>query len=201
MLAIMKRMPKGGILHVHGYTLGDFRWLVSDATYRPNSYLYQGDEEGLVRGTLRFFEEPPGDRWMPISELRDAAGNVQEFDEEIYRSITLGEEDLAQPDIWNEFGNCFRRSGGLLASDSVRDGFYRNMLTAVVEENIQYVEFRGFGGIHSQAVLREIQRDHPDFDVKFIPGWGRSASRERLAEGLERALDLREADPRRILGF
>ena len=199
-LQIMKRMPKGGILHVHGFTLGDFRWLVTHATYLPNSYIYQGDKSQPVRGTLRFFQEPPGDGWVPISELRNAAKDVQEFDEEIYRSITLGEEDLAQPDIWTEFSKSFRAIG-LLTDDSVREGYYRKMFKDLAEENIQYVEFRGAGSSAFQALLSEILRDHPDFEVKFIPQAMRSASREQLAEALERILDRREADPHRILGF
>jgi len=39
-LEIMKRMPKGGILHIHGFLMGDFRWLVKQATYRPNCYIF-----------------------------------------------------------------------------------------------------------------------------------------------------------------
>ena len=35
-LEIMKRMPKGGILHVHGFLMGDYRWLIKHATYSPN---------------------------------------------------------------------------------------------------------------------------------------------------------------------
>jgi adenosine deaminase CECR1 len=116
-LEIMKRMPKGGILHVHGFLMGDYRWLVDKATYLPNCYIYKGKSEKLAEGTLRIFKEPPGDGWRLVSELRKAADDMKEFDEELYRSVTLGEEDLAQPDIWVEFTNCFRRSFGMFSDE------------------------------------------------------------------------------------
>ena len=41
-LEVMRRLPKGGVLHAHGGALGDFRWLVSNVTYRPDCYMYVG---------------------------------------------------------------------------------------------------------------------------------------------------------------
>ena len=153
-LEIMKRMPKGGILHVHGFLMGDYRWLVDQATYLPNCYIYKGKNEKLPQGKLQIFEEPPGEGWRLVSELRQAADDVQEFDEELYQSVTLGEEDLAQPDIWVEFTNCFRRSFGMF-SDEIWAGYLRKTLKDLIEENVQYVETRGSGG---QNIIEEIQR-------------------------------------------
>ena len=63
---------------------------------------------------------------------------------------------------------------------------------------MQYVETRGSGG---QNIIEEIQRDHPEFKVKYIFYSLRSASRERIAQSLNRALALREANPDRLIGF
>jgi len=90
LLEIMKRMPKGGVLHVHGFAMGDLLWLVKHATYLPNCYIYQGNEEPPRKGTLRILTEPPGDGWHSVSELREAAEEVERFDEELYKSVTLG---------------------------------------------------------------------------------------------------------------
>ncbi len=196
-LEIMKRMPKGGILHVHGFFMGDYRWLINQATYLPNCYIYMGKNEKLAKGKLQIFEKPPGDGWQLVSELRKAADDVQKFDEELYQSVTLGEEDLAQPDIWVEFMNCFRRSSGLF-NDEIWDGYLRKTLRDLIEENVQYVETRGSGG---QNIIEEIQRDHPEFKVKYIFCSYRSESRERIALSLNRALALREANPDGFMGF
>ncbi len=196
-LEIMKRLPKGGILHVHGFLMGDFRWLVKQATYLPNCYIYVGKNEKLAQGKLQIFQEHPGDGWRLISELRQAADDVEEFDEELFQSVTLGEEDLAQPDIWVEFTNCFRRFTGMF-SDEIWNGYLRKTLRGLIEENVQYVETRGSGG---QNVIEEIQRDHPEFKVKYIFCSLRSANRQRIAQSLNRALALRAEDPDRFIGF
>jgi len=197
-LEVMKRMPKGGILHAHGIAMGDFRWLVKNVTYQRNCYIYQGNEEPPRKGAMRISPESPGDGWRLVSELRNAADNVEEFDEELYRSITLGEEDLGQPDIWAEFRKCFARSSGLIRSESF-DGFCRKLLRDVIAENVQYVETRS--DIGSPEIIEEIRRDNPEFEVKFIYSPARSATREVLAQRLARALDMRAENPSFMIGF
>jgi adenosine deaminase CECR1 len=197
-LDIMKRMPKGGILHCHGYALGDFHWLIKHATYLPNCYIYQGKEKLPRYGSMRISAEPPGEGWRLVSDLRKAADNVEEFDEELYRSVTLGEEDLGLPDAWAEFRKCFARSSGLF-SDEVWSGFCRKMLRDMIRENVQYVETRGdLGG---QKIIEEIQHDNPEFKVKYILSSRRSAPRERIAKDLNEALDGRAANPDLMIGF
>jgi len=198
-LEIMKRMPKGGILHGHGFAMGDFHWLVEHATYLPNCYIYQGKEELPRKGSMSISTESPGDGWRLVSDLRKATDNVEEFDEELYRSVTLGEEDLGQPDIWAEFRKCFARSLGMARDDKIWDGFCCKMLRDIIAENVQYVETRGDLG--SQEIIEEIQRDHPEFEVKYIYPSGRSSSREIIAQRLERALDQREENPDLIIGI
>jgi adenosine deaminase CECR1 len=198
-LEIMRRMPKGGILHGHGFAMGDFHWLVKHATYLPNCYIYQGKEELPRKGSMRISTESPGDGWRLVSDLRKAADNVEEFDEELYRSVTLGEEDLGLPDIWLEFRKCFARSRGLFSGDEIWSGFCRKMLRDMITENVQYVETRG--NIGGQKIIEEIQHDNPEFKVKYIFSSPRSASRESIAENLNQALDERAANPDLIIGF
>jgi adenosine deaminase CECR1 len=197
-LEIMKRLPKGGILHGHGYAMGDFRWLIKHATYLPNCYIYQGKKEPPRQGAMTVSSESPGDGWRLVSDLRKAADNVEEFDEEIYQSVTLGEEDLGQPDIWAEFRKCFARSMGMLR-DEIRSGFYRKMLRDMIAENVQYVETRG--GLGGPEIAEEIQRDNPEFKVKYIFASRRTFARERVGEDLNQALDQRAANPDLIIGF
>jgi adenosine deaminase CECR1 len=197
-LEVMRRMPKGGILHGHGLAMGDYHWLVKHATYLENCYIFQGQQEPPRKGAMRISPESPGEGWRLVSDLRKAADNVGEFDEELYRSITLGEEDLGQPDIWAEFRKCFARSTGLFTNE-IYDDFCRKMLRDMITENVQYVETRS--GIGSQKIIEEIQRENPEFRVKYIFSSPRSASRESLAKNLARALDERAANPSFMIGF
>jgi adenosine deaminase CECR1 len=199
-LEVMRRLPKGGILHAHGSAMGDFRWLVSQATYRPDAYMYVGPAPAPPRGALRIASAPPGEGWRPIAELRAAAPDARAFDEEVYRSITLGEEDRLAPDIWAEFGRCFQRTSGLLFGDpSVQAAYWRNMLENLVAENVQYLESRSLPV--DEAIVRDVRRLDPDFDVKFIVAAGRSGQRERVAEVLGRVVAERVRDPDRVKGF
>ena len=197
-LEIMKRMPKGGILHVHGFLMGDFRWLIQQATYRPDCYIYKGKNGAAAHGALRIFEKPPGEGWQLISEMRKAADNVEEFDEGLYQSITLGEEDLAQPDIWVEFTSCFHRFGGMLRDKEIFGSYCRKVFRELIEENIQYVETRGFGGLD---IVKEIQRDNPEFKVKYIIYSLRSSTREQITQSLDFALNRRAENPGLVVGF
>jgi adenosine deaminase CECR1 len=199
LLEVLRRMPKGGILHLHGAAGGDFRWLVSEATYRADCYVFQGDSGPDLRGALRFFPHPPGGDWQSVVALRGAAADPRAFDEEIYRSITLGEEEAGSADIWQEFGSCFRRAWGLFDDAAIRDAHWSRMLGQLVDENVQYVEFRGWPP--GDAAIEQARRRDPEFGVKFIPSVRRGGDLERARGVLERLLAARERDPARFAGL
>ena len=97
LLGVMRRLPKGGILHVHGSAGGDLRWLVSHATLPAGLLRVPGRGGPVVRGTLRMFPRPPEGDWRPVVALRSAAPDPRAFDEELYRSITLGRRTARRP--------------------------------------------------------------------------------------------------------
>lgn len=198
-LEAMKRMPKGGILHAHGSAMGDFRWLVSHATYRPDCYMYVGDDAAIPRGTLRIVADPPGAGWRLVADARAAAPDRAAFDDQIYQSITLGEEDVGAANIWGEMSNAFRRTAGLLGEPSVHAEYWRNMFSRLIDENVQYLESRT-PPIDDALIAGARARD-PAFDVKFIPAVGRSSSRERMRDLLGRVVERRANDPHRVKGF
>ena len=198
-LEVMRRLPKGGVLHAHGGALGDFRWLVSNVTYRPDCYIFVGAPGPVPRGALRLADQSPGDGWRLVRELRAEAPDAAAFDAEIYRSITLGEEDLAAPDIWIEFGTIFRRVGGVVSHPTVGPDYWRNLLAALIDENVQYLESRSVA--IDQAIIRDARGRDSAFGVRFIAAGGRSGTRERVAQILKAAVDLRATDPERVAGF
>ena len=117
---VMRRLPKGGVLHAHGGALGDFRWLVAHATYRSDCYVYTGTDPAIPTGTLRLSNTSPGDGWRRVTDVRQDAADPKAFDDALYRSITLGEEDRESPDIWREFTAVFQRVAGLTSHPEVR---------------------------------------------------------------------------------
>jgi adenosine deaminase CECR1 len=199
LLDVMRRLPKGGMLHVHGSAGGDLRWLVSQCLERPDCYVFVGGGGPVVRGALRFFPAPPEGDWRQVQALRAEAPDPRRFDEEIHGSVTLGEEDLAAPDIWKEFTACFRRLAGLYEDTALRSGHWARMLQGMIDENVQYVELRAWPT--EEAAIRQARDRDPDFTVKFIAPGGRSAGRDRMRSLLGRAVAERERDGARALGF
>ena len=105
-LEVMRRLPKGGVLHAHGGALGDFRWLVSHVTYRPDCYMYVGPARGGAARRAAGRRQSPGEGWRLVTRAaRRRRRMPRRSTTEIYRSITLGEEDLDAPDIWVEFAH------------------------------------------------------------------------------------------------
>lgn len=197
--AVMKRLPKGGVLHAHGGALGDFRWLVSAVAYRPDCYIYVGSQPGMAAGTLRIASQSPGDGWRPVNELRAAASDPRAFDDDLYRAITLGEEDLDAPNIWREFSTIFRRTSGLVGHPSVSREYWRRLLAGLIEDNVQYLESRGI--TIDEAIIDEARGLDADFGVTFIAAAGRSGTREQIAESLTRVIERRAREPGRVKGF
>ena len=192
LLPIFKRMPKGAALHAHPGALGDFRWLIAYATYLPYCYKYTGPDNmqaWLPNGSLAFHQTPPSSDWHLVSELRAAAPDKVAFDDELYRSITLGAEDLPVNtagwplfDIWPEFEKCFARVDGLQGYLPVYREFFRRELEVMAAENVQELELRAFlggpaelggQGAGSDAAiaeyrqyLKEVRRKYPDFPIE-----------------------------------
>jgi adenosine deaminase CECR1 len=196
---VMRRLPKGAVLHAHGGAMGDFRWLLSQTAHRPDAYINVNGGAGVVPGALRLAPQHPGEGWRPISELRAAARDAEGFDEQLLRSITLGEEDLTLPDIWAEFATIFRRVSGLMTDRSIHAEYWRRMMASLIDDNVQYLESRS--APVDPAILQDVRRVDPEFDIKFIPVAGRSVTRERLAQILSGVVDARVKDPDRVKGF
>ncbi len=103
------------------------------------------------------------------------------------------------PDIWVEFSTIFRRLGGVVSHPSVGPDYWRNLLGALIDENVQYLESRSVG--IDQAIIRDARGRDSAFGVRFIAAGGRSATRERIAQSLQAVVDLRVKDPNRVAGF
>jgi len=222
LLDIFKKMPKGAILHAHLTTTGDYRWLISFGTYLPNCYIYTGkNEPPLMNGAIRFFKNSPGSGWKLINQLREAAQNKEQFDDNLFRSITLGEEDLnqngGQAHILEEFRKCTVRVEGLVNYLPVYLEYCRKLYTDLISEGIQYAEFRSsLSGVYDlegndinpgkiielqQKILSGIKKENPEFNMKIIYSSMRFYSRKSIYEYLKKAVELKKRYPEFIAGF
>jgi adenosine deaminase CECR1 len=56
--ALLKKMPKGALLHAHNTALGNFSYLIEKVTYMPNCYINMSMWAVCARGVSCFLCEP-----------------------------------------------------------------------------------------------------------------------------------------------
>lgn len=215
-LGILRKMPKGGLLHAHFPAVGSIEWIIKDATYRENCYIYIGANEGRnVYGQLKFFnpdEVPNG--WESVRSLRE---KDSEFDNKLHKLLTFDMEQFLSPYVWDEFENVFTRMGGLLQYKPVFTDYMYNSIDSLAADNIQHFELRTFfsgiydldGKVYSQEecleMLKEIgenvKSNHPHFTLKTIYCGYRGWSNEKVMEEINKAFELRSKHPDFVLGF
>jgi adenosine deaminase CECR1 len=217
---ILRKMPKGGALHVHSSAAGRARWIVYNACYRPDCYVYwpgdpSGSRDGFVKGELGFFRPggaPAGFR--PVDQVRRA---VPGFDRQLLELITLGPEDDEFPDVWEEFARCFQRIGKVVSYQPVFLDYFADAFETLVADGVDYVELRtGLGTLYDLdgrrwegerfiaqylAVRDRVRARHPDFDLKLIITGSRFDPVEEVREDIWRAFPLRAKWPGFVLGY
>ena len=81
---------------------------------------------------------------------------------------------------------------------SVRD-YWRNLLAALIDENVQYLESRSVG--IDEAIVRDARGRDPDFGVRFIAAGGTIGHARARRPDLKAVVDLRVKEPDRVAGF
>ncbi len=196
---VLRRMPKGAVLHAHFTAMGDYRWIAERVLASPHAQVFIGTDPQIPRGALRLSTEPVAGDWRQLSALRAATPNQEAFDEEVFRSITFGEEDRTVPDVWEEFTAIFGRTRGLFADPTFTAEFFDQLVATLVRDNVQYLELRS--NPVDESWIEKARRHDPTFDVKFIPATGRSVRRDQAARFLDNVVEQHLARPDRVKGF
>ncbi len=144
---LFRCMPKGANLHLHGSTVGRAEWLITNASYRANCYLFTNSTSGkAIEGAMRFF---PGSTNVPsgysrLSELRKGMSKKkrEEFDDQLLKSITMGPHTATSDDPWQEFGNCLARMYGLVSYVPVFTNYLADAFETLIDDKIYHAEIR-----------------------------------------------------------
>ena len=213
---VFKKMPKGGMLHVHSTAGGDAEWIVDKAITMPDCYLFwSNDSAQYLKGQLGFFPNhkiPVG--FLPIQQVYSEDPQLKT---ELYRLYTLGSEDDSVPDIWVEFEKIFVRIGSFISYRPVFTEYFRNAFEALAEDGVQFVEIRtSLGGVMNEdgtytqdealldlykTIIANVRTSYPWFDLAIIPNSKRSTSVENVVSQIQRITRLKSEYPEMIVGF
>jgi adenosine deaminase CECR1 len=212
---LLRKMPKGGLLHLHPSASGDLHWVVDRALTEPDCYVFWDENSSEhIKGELKFFRqggEPAGFR--SVTKLNQ---QVTSFADSLYDLLTF-DQDMSKDsvDIWGAFEGHFTQLGGFFYYQPI----FRDYLTAVfdtlIADGVQHVELRA--GISSQRLydldhpvgyytadtmvqyyqdaLQRARQTDPDFTLKLIKTNLRFRSLETIQQDVVQAFRLRQRYP------
>jgi len=212
---LLRKMPKGGLLHLHPAASGDLHWVVNRALTEPDCYVFwDEDSDEHIKGELKFFRE--NDVKTGFKSISKLSQQIPQFTDSLYDLLTFDQGMIKDSvNIWGAFEGHFTQLGGFFYYQPV----FRDYLTAVfdtlIADGVQHVELRA--GISSRrlydldhpigyytadtmvqyyqnALLRAQQTD-PDFTLKLIKTNLRFWPVDTIRQDVVQAFQLRQRYP------
>ncbi|XP_040019302.1 adenosine deaminase 2-A isoform X1 [Gasterosteus aculeatus] len=223
---LLQKMPKGGALHVHDFSMVDVEWLVKNATYRPHCYMCLTDKRSIrfVFSSRWPKALPRCSPWTLLENLRAKMVNTTDFDDSIMGNMTLfSDQDPevlypSQDVVWERFEQAFAALWGLVTYAPVFRDYYYQGLTQFYTDNVMYLELRALlpqtyeldGSTHDtawtlktyQEVTKQFTEDHPGFfGARIIFTIQRRVNASVMASTVEEAMKLQSDFPEVMAGF
>eukprot|EP01080_Neovahlkampfia_damariscottae_P003562 gene3562-6297_t len=147
---VLKKFPKGALLHAHYLAMEDINEFIKNSTYHQNCYYYNDeDSKDYINGQMKFFnkeEVPKG--FVSVEEMRKLNEN---FDKELLKDWKMNANDVNGSDFkrWKKFQGCFSKPWSVYW---FRENFEKNfeiIMNSLIDDNIQYMETNtGLGEIY-----------------------------------------------------
>lgn len=183
---ILRKMPKGGILHAHDTAIASVDFLVS-VTYREDLWQCNDTSTGHIV-EFKFSRTSPAELkanliWTSVALERSRRGH-DHYDAYVRSLFTLRTENPREAyrdinAVWDKFMSVFSLVEPMIAYVPVWRDYYRQSLLECYEDNVQYLEFRGLlpdlydldGNTYTPSdnvqmyvdVLKEFKEAHPEF--------------------------------------
>ncbi|CAE8695291.1 unnamed protein product [Polarella glacialis] len=215
LLLLLRRMPKGGVLHTHGLASGCFSRLVDLLQANQHCFIWQGGGKDVVEGTLRCFATAAaaGGGWLPASQCdRD----------KLYRYVTLPPGLPSVKACWEEFGKIWDRVLPLSCCACFyfgRNGFLWSILEKQLEANVMYLEikevlfhtWRRYDGSEVdddewtelfRKTVEEFRAENSIFlGARLVLTCHKNQSEEDVRKDFRRAVRMKERMPDFVAGF
>lgn len=151
---ILKKMPKGGILHTHDTAICSANYVVS-LTYWDNLWQYtENDSDKIVkfyfsRQKPKQMDDDASGIWRLVKDVRAEVG-ASNYDQQIRAMFTLFDKNVHPKiqfkdvnDVWDRFMGIFCIIGPIITYAPAWKAYYKHALKEVQEDGVQYLEFRG----------------------------------------------------------
>ncbi len=212
---LLRKMPKGGLLHLHPAASGDLHWVVDRALTEPNCYVFWEESAGEhSKGELTFFRE--GEVKAGFKSVSELNRQVPHFTDSLYDLLTFDQgmsEDSV--DIWGAFEGHFTQLGGFFYYQPIFRDYLTAVLDTLIADGVQHVEFRSGISSHRlydldhpigyytadtmvqyyQDVLLRAQKTDPDFTLKLIKTNLRFWPIDTIQQDVVQAFRLRQRYP------
>lgn len=185
---ILRKMPKGCLLHCHLHATGDLDWLIETAFTTPGicitadtslhtlnirsdhrvPFLFKfAKKESISEGAPLWSESyKPGDL-ISIAAAAESfpEGSTEGFKKWVKSRMTLSDQDtishhLGPSDIWSRFIACFGVIKGLTNYEPIFRGFIKGFLRGLHQDGIKWVDIR----CDFNAPFYSEGREEPDAD-------------------------------------
>lgn len=151
---IIKKMPKGGILHAHETALCSADYVVS-LTRWPDLWQRMPNESNEIVEFIFSRKQPNNQNdensttWRRVDDVRAKMG-ASNYDEHVRKLFTLFDKDVDARiqfkdvnEVWNRFTRIFAKIAPILTYVPVRRAYYKQALKELQADGVQYLELRG----------------------------------------------------------
>ncbi|XP_039485886.1 adenosine deaminase 2 [Drosophila santomea] len=218
---LLKKMPKGAVLHAHDTALCSTAAIVNLTYYE---HLWSCQQDGDLGATaLKFSKEKPQALddcdWSLLSDVRAKYG-ADKVDDYLAERLTLYpikkfEDNNA---AWSKFMTIFRLLDGLVMYAPVWADYYYKALEEFYEDGVLYLEFRSVvptlydmeGNEYTPMdtvriyveTLEKFKEAHPDFiGSRMIYAPIRNTDSEGVTEYIKNLKQFKEQYPEFVAGF
>ncbi|MBE7180364.1 MAG: hypothetical protein INR71_03985 [Terriglobus roseus] len=189
---IVRRMPKGALLHCHLEAMVDMGWLIEEAigmddmcvkTTEPltddvrdkGAFKFQTSKSPVRGGPSMWTSAYQADTLVPLVEFADTfpdGGRAAFISWFRSRTTITHEESLKHHkginEVWRKFTSIFAVIGSLIFHESLFRKFIRRIFRELREDGVQYVEFRhGFVAPYSRDDAELPDEDFVHFLTAF----------------------------------